>query len=500
MRKVLLVIAAIVVLVIVAATLAGYWLFSGDAIRAAIEEQASAWLGQPVRIGEASVGVFPRASVRLRDIQVGEPAQVTLAEVRLATNLRALFGRRIEDASVVIADSLIQMPLSFAIPTGDADAAGEEEGAPAIELVSVGEISLQNVRIASRGQEITVSADSALEGTRLTIARFTAESGSTSLSVTGEVDLEPRIDARLQVEADRLDLDELMALAEAFTPETSASAGRGGAAGGGTARISATLTADAATAAGVELDTLSADMEVDGDRVRLAPLSFGLFGGRYEGTLDARLGETMTVTLDSRLEGIDVAQLAAFGGSPDTITGTLAGQGTFTARGADMAAALAVANGSGSATIADGTIRRLGLVRTVVLFFGRPAPDTAGATDSFERMDATFSLASRIVRADTFALRSRDADVAGSGTLALDGKGLDGTLQLVLSEELSAQAGTDLARFTREGNRIVLPARLGGTLEEPRLTIDAAAAIKRGLTNEIERRLRGLFGGDDPEP
>ena len=76
----------------------------------------------------------------------------------------------------------------------------------------------------------------------------------------------------------------------------------------------------------------------------------------------------------------------------------------------------------------------------------------------------------------------------------LETRALDGTIDMILSEELSAQAGTDLARYTSEGNRVVLPARLGGTLEQPRITINATAALKRGMQNEIERRLKGLFG------
>jgi hypothetical protein len=175
----------------------------------------------------------------------------------------------------------------------------------------------------------------------------------------------------------------------------------------------------------------------------------------------------MSMTLRSNVKGLDVAQLAAFGGSPDTITGTLDG---------------------------NGTIKRLNLVRTVVLFFGRPAPDTAAASDQFERINATFSLARQVFRADTFSMHSRDADVTGTATLALDTGALDGTVDLKLSEELSAQAGTDLARYTREENRVILPARLGGTLEQPRITINALAAIRRGIQNEIRDRLKGLFG------
>jgi hypothetical protein len=110
-------------------------------------------------------------------------------------------------------------------------------------------------------------------------------------------------------------------------------------------------------------------------------------------------------------------------------------------------------------------------------------------------MDASFSLASQVLRAEPFAMRSRDADIVGAVTLNLESEALDGALDLSLSEELSKQAGTDLVRYTREGNRVVLPARIGGTMSAPRLTIDAAAAAKRGLRNEVERRLKGLLDG-----
>jgi uncharacterized protein involved in outer membrane biogenesis len=259
-------------------------------------------------------------------------------------------------------------------------------------------------------------------------------------------------------------------------------------------RLSAQINAETATTAGVQISQFAATMSMDGDRFALTPMTFGLFGGTYEGALNGRLGESMSVTLQSRLKGLDVAQIAAFGGSPDTVSGTLSGEGTFSANGTDMSAALANASGKGSATILDGTIKRLDLVRTVVLFFGRPAPDTAAASDKFDRIDTTFSLARQVFRADTFSMHSRDADVTGTGTLALESGTLDGIVDLALSEELSAQAGTDLARFTRENDRVILPAKLGGTLEQPTITINALAAARRGIQNEIQRRLKGLFG------
>jgi hypothetical protein len=135
------------------------------------------------------------------------------------------------------------------------------------------------------------------------------------------------------------------------------------------------------------------------------------------------------------------------------------------------------------------------------LFFGRPAseaPEASGAR--FNRIAATFGLSKQVVSTDSLTLASPDVDVTGSGTLSIATKALDGRATLMLSEGLSAQAGTDLVRFTREGNRVVLPAVLGGTLDKPRVNIDAAAAAKRGLRNEMERRLKGVFDRFKPPP
>jgi uncharacterized protein involved in outer membrane biogenesis len=480
MRKLILIVMAVVVGLIVVAIGGLYWFLSGDGMRLALEQQATMWLGQPVRVGGARGQIFPRIGIHLGDVRVGEPVRLTLSDVQVSTDLRALLSRRIENARLVISDSRIEMPLPFELPESES-ASPAEDASRAMEVVSIQEIALRDIRIISRGREVVVSADSTLDGNRLTLRRFTAESGATSLQVEGEVDLEPRVDAKLRAKANKIDLDELLALADAFTPERSATARRSAAP---TARIAARVSAETATAGGIEVKQFATDMQVDGDRVALSPLTFQLFGGRYQGSLNARLGDRLAVTLQSRLQDLDVAQLAAFGGSPDTITGKLTGAGTFSAQGADMGAILSTASGKGTASIVDGTIRRLNLIRTVVLFFGRPAPDSAPGSDRFNRIDASFSLARQVFRAESFALQSPDADIVGTGTLTLGTKALDGTLDVSLSEEQSAQAGTDLARYTREGNRIVLPARLGGTLEQPRIAIDASAAIKRGLSND----------------
>lgn len=496
MRKLLLYSVLTIVVVVVAAAGLVYWFFSGDGLRLAIEQQATAFLGQPVTVGGARAGIFPRTAIHLNDVRIGQPARVTLADVDVSTDFRELLSRRIQDATVTIANSRIQMPLPFTIPAGveDETPAHTSGSESAIEIVSVRTIALDDIVIVSRGREVRVSAESSLAGNRLTLRSFEARSGTTTLDAEGEVDLAPRVEARLKAKANTLDVDELLALADAFTPP-SPPGSRTTTSPSAPMTIAARVSAETATAGGVDVRQFATDLEVNGDRVVLSPLTFQLFGGRYQGAVNAQLGNALSLTIKSRLQDVNVAQLAAFGGAPDTITGTLTAAGTFSGAGADVAAVLKSARGMGTATISNGAIRRLNLLRTVVLFFGRPAPNTAEGTDQFERIDASFSLANQTLRAEPLSMHSRDADIVGSVTLNVESLALDGKADLSLSEELSKQAGTDLAKYTREGNRVVLPADLGGTISSPRLIIDAAAATKRGLRNEVERRLKGLLEG-----
>jgi AsmA protein len=343
--------------------------------------------------------------------------------------------------------------------------------------------------VSSLGRELTISAESALVGSRVLLRELTADSGVTSIRASGTVALEPRVEADLRIAANRLDVDELLALAAAFLPSSSNAA----AAAGPPPRLKALVNAATARAAGVDARQFAATMEVEGDRVSLSPLTFELFGGRYDGGIQARLGSRINATMRAKLDGVDVAQVAAFGNSPDTVSGRLSGSAAVSGEGRDLAEALASARGNGTVLIADGTMQRLGLVRSIVLFFGRPEANAPASTDRFDRLDAQFALAGGRLRAERFSLRSPDVDGSGSGTLHLTAHRLEGRMNVTLSEALSRQAGTDFRRYTREGDRIVLPVVVAGTLSEPRVTIDAAAALQRGLRNEAERRLKGIL-------
>jgi AsmA-like protein len=493
------VLPAIGVLLVVAAALvvAFYQFMSGDGVRLALERQATQWLGQPVRIGAANAQIFPRPGLTLRDVRAGEPVRLVLTDLQISTGLRPLWSRRIEDAQIAVSDSRIDLPLPFALPDGGGGSTTPSGG---LQVESIRSITLQNITITSRGRKITVSAEAAMSSGRLNLQRFTARSGATTLDANGVVQLLPRLDAQVQVNAPHVDVDDLIALADAFAPRTPPRRGLSTTAllpG----RIVARVSAQTARASGVDVRQFVTTLVAQGNRITLSPVSFQLFGGTYRGALDvdSEVG-SLRATIRAQINDLDVAQLAAFGGVADTITGRLSGNGTFNGGGATIGDAIAAAAGEGRVSISNGSLKRLGLVRTIVLFFGRPAPDAGAATDNFDSIFATFALVHQVIAASALSLHSSDLDLVGEGTLTIPTKALDGHVDVSLSEALSAQAGTDLARFTREGSRVVLPAVIDGTLAAPRVTIDAGAAVRRGLRNEVQRRLKDIFGTIVPAP
>jgi hypothetical protein len=193
---------------------------------------------------------------------------------------------------------------------------------------------------------------------------------------------------------------------------------------------------------------------------------------------------------------VDAVQLLALTGSAGGITGRLDATIALAGTGTEADAILRSAHGTIDASLTNGSMPHLDLVRTVVLAFGKPSgvpPEGAGT--AFERMAGTFALSARTLRSENLRLSARDFDASGRGTLALATGAVDARADVRLSPELTAQAGTDLRRYAQEDGRVVVPATVGGTLTKPTMFIDVGAAMRRAFSNELQRRASDFLGG-----
>jgi uncharacterized protein involved in outer membrane biogenesis len=337
--------------------------------------------------------------------------------------------------------------------------------------------------------------ESALTGDRLDVSSLTATSERSRLEATGALTNVSGMQGAFTVEAGMLDLDELLALASGFTsPAKQAGANDPGSAAEAM-RLALDVTAASGSLAGYDFSDLTARLEGTPSRVELNPLALRTFGGHFKGALQVNTSTaTPTLSLRGNVAEIDVARLADTAGVPGSITGQLGGTVVLNSRATDAATLVRSARGSAVVAIVNGTIPGLEMVRTIVLAFGKPAgAPPPGSGSAFTNLGGDFAIDDGVLRSENLTFASRDFDMRGRASLRVANGGLDALTDVVLSKELTAQAGTDLRRYAQSDGRIVLPARITGTISEPSISLDLAAATRRALENELKRRAKSLL-------
>lgn len=492
MRRIILGLLLTVCVLVVAALVFVRVRLGSDPVRAAIEQQLEARLQQPVRVGSATASLFPRLAVELHDVSIGAPETARLDRLRIVTGLRALLSRRVEQAEIEIHRG--RLPLPFALAPAASDPSGSGPSSSSFQVVSIRSIAVRDLTLAAGDQSLVLTLDSSLSQDRLTISGLTARAAKTEISASGTLDL-ARLDGALQARADSLDLDEMMALGSAMV-EAAASAA-GAAAPARAFHLTVKLTAASGTFSAYRFSGLATSIDVTPGRIALAPLSLGTFDGRVDGRVDIdTTGATPRLRLNGRLEGIDVAQLLTFSGSPGGLTGRLGGAVNLTGSGVSADALIKSARGTIDVTVSNGAMPGLDLVRTIVLAFGRPTgapPEGSGAV--FSRLGGRFALAGGTLASDNLAMSSRDVDLTGRGSLQIASGRVDARVNVLLSEDLTAQAGTDLRRYAQEDGRVVVPASISGTLQHPKVSPEVTSLLRRALGNELQRRTKSLIEG-----
>ncbi len=505
LRKVLL--ALVILLAVITASVYFFAdrMLGSELVRSTFEQQLATRLGQPVHVGAIGASLFPRVAVKLQDVSIGQPAAVQLGEVRVVTGLRGLFSRTITDAEVIVSHSRVTLPLPVAVVP--ASSPSSPSSSPGFTVTSIRVISFRDIELVAGKQAVRVNLDAAIEGDRLDIARLTLDGKKTKIEGHGVLDSIASLRGRVDARADPLDLDETIAIASAFTapsgltppPSAPVQKSRPATDEGDTIPmyITARVTAPSGQFATYTFQDLSSTVELVPGRVTLSRLSLRSFGGHFAGRIDAvTSGKVPSLRLNGKVNGLDVASVMKAAGSAEGITGKLVGGVNLSADGTDAAAVMSSAHGTIDAAITDGTIQHLDMVREIVLAFGKPSgAPPEGSGSAFSRLGGTFALANSTVTSDNLSLLSRDFTMRGNGKLRLDNGAIEGRADVTLSADLTAQAGTDLRRYAQEDGRVVVPVTISGTLSNPRVFVDVAAAMKRALGNELQRRTKSFLGG-----
>lgn len=479
-------------------------IFASDTVRAAIESQLTAALGQPVRVGSMGATIFPRVTMTLNDVRIGEPARITASRLDVGTAFRALLSRRIEQGSVTLVGARVELPLPSLAATDSAAAPAASTGAP-VEIVSIDEISLDEVEIVSGGRTLRGSVQMAVSGRRLDIRRADFVADNTPVSVTGRIDDPAGPTGELTIRGASLDVLRLVSFASDFSAagmSSDAKPSRPSTPDAVPMNLRLSLETDRAVLGTLVLEALAGTAHVTDEAVTLDPMVFGAFGGKAKGSLALTLAAMPGFTLNAALSGIDLAALTRFAGHPGLMTGRFGGRIDVSGRGTTAGLVLQSTTGTARVDATDGSVKGLGLVRAVVLAGSMRADSQAQASgassvEPFTRMGATLNLAGGTASTRDLRFESKDLFLDAGGTFRLDGSNVDLSGKVQLSDALTAQAGRDLVRYTADHGRVTLPASIGGSADTLQVRINTGAVLKRAITNraneEIKKALGGLF-------
>jgi uncharacterized protein involved in outer membrane biogenesis len=491
----------IVAVLLVLSIVGAFWVrsvFTHDTVRRALASQMSSALGQPVSIGGISASLYPRVTVRLSKVTIGEPVRIQAQTLRLGTNLRALLSRQIVHGTVHLDGAKVQLPLPpFGSTTSSPSTA--RSGMP-VEIVSIDEIVLNGVEVVSGGRTLRGDIEAVPHGAGAMLRKVVLSAEDTSLAGSGEITNLTGPVGEVSIKAGALNLTRLL---DFLTTFSSRSGMTGRTPAGAPARAAPTdlrlaFTADKATMGTLTLSKMSARARVTQDGVTLNPLEFGLFGGSCKGTMALAAGAS-TFRLNAALSNIDVAALTAYAGSPGTISGRLSGHMEMSGRSSETSGLMNAATGAARVDIRDGVVKNLGLVKTVVLATSMRAdaqtPKTGGSNDEpFTLLGATFNLANGTAYTTDLQFQSPDVLLRAGGSLRLDGSAINLKGDVQLSDALSQQAGRDLFRYTQQEGRVTLPATVTGSAQSPSVQVDVASLASRAAQNKAKEEINRALG------
>jgi AsmA protein len=525
-KKVLIGVGVLVLLLVAGLFFWARSILATETVRTAIAAQVSDAVGQPVTIGGIGATIFPRVTVNLDNVAIGAPPKITVATLHVGASVGALLSRRIEHGALRLSGAKIELPLpAFGFPSSappSAEPAGDT-GSRVIELVSIDEIVLSDVEIVSGGRTLRGDIEAALQGQGIVLRKVELAAADTTISASGQVTDLNAPAGELNIKAGTLNLDQLIAFASDFasasgqtqTPATQrasltqAPAARRPASAAkpsSTMNIVLSLDADRASMGGLTMDKLTGRARLTPQSIVVEPIGFGLFGGRYDGTLTVDVsGNAPAFRWNAALTGVDVAAATAFAGSPNTVSGRMSGKIDLAGRGADAATAIKTARGNLRVDIVDGVVKKLGLVRNVVVATSMrdgamKQAASGGSTDEpFTRLGATLAIANGAATTNDLVFESKDLLLAAVGSVRLDATAVNLSGNVQLSEELSKQSGNDLQRYAGDNGRVTLPATISGPADNLSVKIDVASMARRAITNraneEAQKRLKTGLGG-----
>lgn len=252
------------------------------------------------------------------------------------------------------------------------------------------------------------------------------------------------------------------------------------------------LNAGRLTAGGVQLNELRIGYSGSRNRLELAPVETLLYGGRFEGHIEARINDdtTLSFTSNADLQAVNLAPLLNDLADASNLSGLANMELSLESSGDSLQALQGNLSGNGQMVLEDGVLsgvnvgQILAQLETMIRSRRLMSLDR-GESTPFDELTATLAIRQGIVRSDDLQLLAPGFRVTGQGVLLdLNDNSIDYNLDASVDQ---ATATTATEEYDIGGYTVPIACR--GAVESPSCTPDIEAILRRALGNEIERRL-----------
>ncbi len=352
---------------------------------------------------------------------------------------------------------------------------------------------------------VIIDATAAVGETAISLSDVNIKFDDTTLGGTLSVPLTDSGTYRIDMNADRIDLARYM------EPTTDAEA----AADAETVpveipsdlirplNVRGNLKVAAASLGDIEFSDVELGLNVGGGRLRLHPITAELFGGTYNG--DVRIdasGNTPSLSVDEKIEGVNMANLAVAMFEQENITGTISGAFKLAGHGDDMGAIQRSLNGNMSFELLDGAYEgtdiwyELRRARARLKNEEPPEPQLPPRTP-FSAVTATGVVTNGVMQNDDLFAELPFMQLRGRGSVDLAAATIDyGLTARILEqpESLTDVTEEELEDFTEAE----IPLKITGSLESPTVRPDIEALLREKIEEKIEEKvkdkLKDIFG------
>ena len=249
-----------------------------------------------------------------------------------------------------------------------------------------------------------------------------------------------------------------------------------------------------ATLGNMEFENVVLGLNAANGRLRLNPIKSGLLGGTYNG--DVRIdasGKTPVLSVDEKIEGVDLAALAQAMFAQDNITGAITGNFTLTGRGQDMDAVQRSLAGNMAFELSDGSYEGTDIwfeLRRARALLKRETPPqpVLPARTRFSSVTATGVVKNGVMQNDDLFAELPFMQLKGSGSVDLAAATVNYGLNarvLKRPESMTGMTEAELNDFTEA----VIPLKITGPLTSPSVKPDVEGLVRKRVEEELKGKL-----------